>query len=169
MTSTILLRATGEDDRVPLEAMIGACYGASYRGWYDDRVVEAGLPLLSRIDARLLASGRYFLATCDGQLAGCGGWSSWRPGTSEEEQGVAHIRHFATAVSFMRRGVGGAILRRCVAEARESGFERMACLSSLGAERFYAKHGFARIGMTALELPGGIVLTTVAMERNLRG
>lgn len=161
----ITLRPASAADRVALEALIAECYGAIYPGWYDTDVLEEAMPQMLRIDARLLESGRYFVALADGELAGCGGWSANAPGRDASATG--HIRHFATRPELMRKGVGGAILDRCVADARTSDVTGLQCFSSLPGEAFYARHGFRRIDTVTIMLGESAPFSAVLMRKDL--
>ena len=161
----IMVRAATLDDRPALEALIEACYGTVYPGWYDPELLDAALPQMLRIDPRLLASGRYFAATVDAWLAGCGGWSLAAPGQAANAAGSGHIRHFATHPDLMRGGVGSAILRRCIDEAAAAGVGELMCFSSLPGEPFYARHGFVRRDEVTIMLGETIAFPAVLMRR----
>jgi GNAT superfamily N-acetyltransferase len=165
--SALRIRPVTPSDRDVLETMIEACYAASYPGWYDAELLRAALPLMRRTDDKLLASGRYFIAFLGEDLAGCGGWSMWTPGTKEEQPGIAHIRHFATHPSFMRRGVAGAILRRCFEESAATGVRLLQCYSSRAAETFYAHHGFQRVREININLSPTVAIPAILMEKML--
>jgi N-acetylglutamate synthase-like GNAT family acetyltransferase len=160
------IRPAGEADKPELESLIAECYAAVYPGWYDEEMLSEAMPQMLRIDARLLASGHYFVASFDKQVAGCGGWSAGAPG-SEQGNTSAHIRHFATHPHFMGKGVGGTILEHCVSEAQAQGLARLQCFSSLPAESFYARHGFAKIDEVNVMLGGRVAFPAVLMERAL--
>ena len=158
------IRPAEISDRPVLVQLIADCYAAVYPGWYDADVLSEAMPAMLRIDPALLASGRYFVADFDKRLAGCGGWSAGAPG---KETGAGHIRHFATHPDFMGKGVGGTILEHCVAEARTNGMARLQCFSSLPAESFYARHGFARLDEVNVMLGESVPFPAVLMERGL--
>jgi GNAT superfamily N-acetyltransferase len=52
--------------------------------------------------------------------------------------GVGHIRHFVTDPAHLRKGIGYEPISRCMNEARAEGLTHVECLSTRGAERFYA-------------------------------
>ncbi len=158
--------APGDRDR--LETLIADCYSAVYPGWYEADLLTDALPEMLRIDQRLLESGRYFAAMVDGQLAGCGGWSLFAPGAGKGGEATGHIRHFATHPQFMRMGVGGAILERCVRDAGAAGVRQLQCFSSKPGEAFYARHGFERVGEVAIMLGDSIPFPAILMKRDLR-
>jgi GNAT superfamily N-acetyltransferase len=163
----LTIRAAQDSDRAALEALIAECYAAVYPGWYDEEVLGDALPAMLRIDPALLSSGRYLLASMGDELAGCGGWSASAPKSGEAEHATGHVRHFATRTGLMGRGVGGAILDRCVAEASQAGMSKLRCFSSLPAERFYERHGFSKLGDVSVMLGEGVYFPAVQMERGL--
>jgi GNAT superfamily N-acetyltransferase len=163
----LTMRAADDADRASLEALIAECYSAVYPGWYDEDVLGGAMPAMLRIDPALLVSGRYFAAWFGGALAGCGGWSASAPGNTASVEKTAHIRHFATHPDFMGKGVGGAILDRCVSEASFAGMASLRCFSSLPAEGFYARHGFHKLDSVNVMLSDGAYFPAVLMERGL--
>lgn len=160
-------RAALDGDRPVLEKLIGDCYSTVYPGWYDDDVLGDALPAMLRIDPALLKSGHYFVASFGGAVAGCGGWSTKAPGNGSSGDKTGHIRHFATHPDFMGKGIGGAILDRCINEASHTGMAKLRCFSSLPAEGFYARHGFAKLDSVNVMLSDGAYFPAVLMEREL--
>ncbi|MEX0345636.1 MAG: GNAT family N-acetyltransferase [Rhizobiaceae bacterium] len=163
-----LIRVASVDDREELEALIDVCYSIIYPGWYDEDILNEALPAMLRIDPKLLESGRYFSATIDGRLAGCGGWSV-SPPVGGTVSGTGHIRHFATHPDFMRKGVGSAILIRCIKEASSEGVEKLQCFSSHPGEPFYAQHGFSTREPVTIMMGEGVAFPALLMERELGG
>lgn len=153
-------------DRDALEALIEACYSVVYPGWYDSELLTEALPAMLRIDPRLLESGHYFSASVDGALAGCGGWSKSAP-QGEEAASTGQIRHFATHPDFMRKGVGSAILKRCIDEARADGLKNLKCFSSLPGEAFYTQHGFKPIDSVTIMMGDGAAFPAILMQKEL--
>jgi GNAT superfamily N-acetyltransferase len=166
-TADLTIRAAGDSDRAALEALIAECYASVYPGWYGEEVLGDALPAMLRIDPALLGSGRYLLASMGDDLAGCGGWSIGVPKSGEVSDGIGHVRHFATRTDLMGKGVGGAILDRCVAEASHAGMSKLRCFSSLPAEQFYARHGFSKLGDVNVMLGEGVYFPAVQMEKAL--
>jgi GNAT superfamily N-acetyltransferase len=163
----LTIRAAEDSDRATLEALIAECYASVYPGWYDEETLGEALPAMLCIDPALLSSGRYLLALLDDELAGCGGWSFGAPKSGDVSDATGHVRHFATRTDMMGRGVGGAILDRCVAEASQAGMSKLRCFSSLPAERFYERHGFSKLGDVSVMLSEGVHFPAVQMERGL--
>jgi GNAT superfamily N-acetyltransferase len=107
------LRVAGPADAEAVTALLAASYPALLAAAYTADVLAATLPLMTKANPRLLASGTYYVAEADGgSLAGCGGWTAEMPGSGEVVPGVGHIRHFATHPQWTRRGVASAMLVR---------------------------------------------------------
>jgi GNAT superfamily N-acetyltransferase len=161
------IRPAGNGDRPALESLIAECYTAVYPGWYEEDVLGGAMPAILRIDPVLLTSGRYLVATLKEKIAGCGGWSMGAPRSAASDADTGHIRHFATHPDFMGKGVGGAILDRCIDEASRKGMTKLRCFSSLPAESFYARHGFGKLDNVNVMLSDGAYFPAVLMERAL--
>lgn len=168
MTEGFILRVTTPSDAAAVSALLDASYSAAFARRYEDHVLAAALPLMTRANPRLLASGTYHVAEApEGVLVGCGGWTRDRPGSGEVVNGLAHVRHFGTHPEWARRGVGRALFARCVEEARAEGVRRFECYSSLVAEEFYRALGFAAVERKDIELRSGIRLPGVLMAIEL--
>lgn len=64
--------------------------------------------------------------------------------------GEAHLLNFSIAAQHQRRGLGGALLERVIAHARESGARSMFLEvrpSNAGAQRLYQRFGFRRVAL----------------------
>jgi GNAT superfamily N-acetyltransferase len=137
------LRTARPDDAEPVSALLDRSYPTLWAGHYDPDLLAAIRPLVTRANPRLLASGTFFVAiAADGRAVGCGGWTHEAPGTGILTEGVGHIRHFATDPDWLRLGIGAAMLRRCIDEARVAGLAVLMADSARGAEGFYATFGF---------------------------
>ncbi len=92
---------------------------------------------------KLPGSGTYNVARLiDGLVVGCGGWSFEKPGTSQIEPNLGHIRHFAVHPRWVGRGMGRQIYRECEMQALSSGITAFEVFASLNALPFYTKLGF---------------------------
>ena len=163
----IITRIATPDDLDMLSKLIAASYATLAEGPYAPEQLAAALPVMSRANPKLLASGTYFVAEADGEPAGCGGWTPEKPGTGEIIDGVAHIRHFATHPAHLRKGVARLLVERCLREAAAAGARIMRSQATLPAEKFYASAGFRRVRLIAVEMGPGIPLPVVEMERSL--
>jgi GNAT superfamily N-acetyltransferase len=151
------------------------------RGFYSAAQTEAAIRYVFGPDTRLISDGTYFVAEEAGVLAGCGGWSRRRTlfGGDQMQDGddglldpladAARIRAFFVHPAFARRGIGAAILRACMDAARAAGFARLELAATLPGVPLYEAFGFQGRERLDLELPEGVVLPILRMERSLDG
>jgi len=96
MEPTIAIRVATQADAAAVTAVLESSYSELMKLAYPDTILRRALSPMVRANPKLLASGTYYVATADdGLVVGCGGWTSEKPGTSETEPGVGHLRHFA--------------------------------------------------------------------------
>lgn len=158
------VRAARPADAQAITAVLTSAYPGLMAADYDPAVLAAALPAMTRANPGLLASGTYHVQeTSAGRIVSCGGWTREAPGTGETRDGVAHIRHFATHVDWIRQGLGTGIFQRCRQQARAAGIETFECLSTLGAEPFYTSLGFDVVERTETRIGGGMKLPTITM------
>ena len=151
-------------DSDAVTGLLQASYPTLMRGAYDDDLLEAVLPAMTKAQPGLLASGTYYVATLeDGSLAGCGGWTRERPDDGDISKAAGHIRHFAVHPDRARQGVGRAIYERCRADARAAGLDRLECYSSLNGESFYSALGFKRLRIIQVPMHNDIAFPSVHM------
>ena len=137
------LRVATPEDAEQVSALLDRSYSTAWASFYEADLIAAVRPFVTRANPKLLASGTYFVVTApDGLAVGCGGWTHEAPGTGALADGVAHIRHFATDPGWLRLGIAGAMLRRCIEEAEAAGATALFADSARGAEPFYAAFGF---------------------------
>jgi predicted GNAT family N-acyltransferase len=60
--------------------------------------------------------------------------------------GVGRVGRMAIAAGFRRRGVGDLVLAGLEARAKEEGLSELVLHAQLYVERFYLRHGYARVG-----------------------
>ena len=80
-------------------------------------------------------------------------------------EGVWRLRGMAVDDGCRGKGIGGELLRACVAWIERSGGTVLWCNARVLAEAFYVAHGFVRLG-DVFELPG--IGPHVVMSRALR-
>jgi GNAT superfamily N-acetyltransferase len=159
------LRAATPGDGEAVSALLEASYPQLLAPDYDPRLLVAALPLMTKANPRLLASGTYYVAESGSDaVVGCGGWTVEAPGGGGSRPGVGHIRHFAIHPEWTRRGIGRALLDRCVEEARARGVGNLECFSTLTAEAFYRAAGFVTVGPINVPMSPTIALPSVHMR-----
>ena len=164
------IRPAGPEDAEAVGALLRASYPPLMAAGYPADVLERALPAMMKANPLLQRSGTYHLAVAeDGAVIGCGGWTREPPGPPCQpvDPTVGHIRHFATHPGWLRRGVGNALLGRCIAEAGFAGVRRLECLSSLVAEGFYASAGFRAVGRRSVILAPGVQFDSIVMALEL--
>lgn len=163
------VRPTCPEDAAAVERVLKASYPQLMARAYDSDLLARALPLMTRPHPRLLASGLYYLCELEGRVVGCGGWPFEKPGGTEIEPGIAHIRHFATDSAWIGRGVGRALYRRCEEAARAAGVRTFHCYASLNGEGFYRALGFTRIAPIVVAMAADVALPSILMRRPLGG
>ena len=166
--TTCPIRVAGPPDLDAVGALLVASYSCLLATRYPSDVLQRALPFMTKAQPALLASGSYYVAENGaGDLVGCGGWTTARPGTGEVIQGEAHIRHFATHPDWVRRGVASSLLSLCLRDAQLVGIRKLHCFSTLNAEGFYRASGFETTG--SIDVPMGPILKFpgVLMTRGL--
>ncbi|GIL01932.1 MAG: acetyltransferase [Alphaproteobacteria bacterium] len=168
MPSAFIIRVTSPADAEAVTALLTASYPVLMATAYDEAVLGAALPAMTRSNPALLSSGTFYVAEQDdGELAGCGGWTRERPGTGEVVPGLGHVRHFATRPEWIGRGVGRALYRRCEEDARAAGVSRFECYASLNAEGFYQALGFATVARIDIPMGARTAFPAMLMRRDL--
>lgn len=149
-------------------ALLAASYSSLLAGHYDSDTLSRALPILTKPNPTLLASGTYYVAEGESaKLVGCGGWATTAPRSNAVIDGEAHIRHFAIHPAWVHHGVATSLLARCFSEARLLGIRKLHCISSLNAQAFYRTSGFDTIEPMDLALEPGLTIRCVLMSRAL--
>lgn len=167
MAETIAVRAARPSDLAAVDALLARSYAVQVRADYPPSVMVTALPLLTRANPKLLASGTYHVAEDEaGAIIGAGGWTTIGP-QGGRRLGVGHIRHLVTDHRRTRRGIGTGVMTRIVDQARGAGMRALDCLSTRTAVPFYADIGFQAVGPVEVSLRPGIVFPAVRMIRRL--
>ena len=168
MTDQLTIRIANSGDVAAIDALIAASYPTLLKPDYAPSVLVTALPLISRAQPRLVASGSYFVAVDDtGRALSCGGWSESAPQGGMGARHIGHIRHFATHPGALRQGLGTAIMAQVLAQAIERGMRRMVCQATYTAVPFYSKLGFKTRAEIEIMLRPGIVFPAVEMLRGI--
>ena len=154
-------------DLAGIDALLGRSYPALLKGAYDPSVLVTAIPLISRANPSLVASGTYFVVKEAGRILGAGGWTFAVPGGGGGASGVGHIRHVVTDHTHVREGIGRALMEHVLSDARAAGTRRMECYSTLMAVPFYASVGFEEVAPMSIALRPGIDFPAVHMRRDL--
>ena len=147
------------------------------KGFLDEAQIRSSHAIMG-LDNQLIDDGTYFVVECDGELAGCGGWSrratlygaDHSPGRDsgmlDPARDPARVRAMYTHPAFTRRGVGRLILELCESAARAEGFSRLELMSTLSGLPLYSTAGFEAI--EEVEDPsGGAPVPLVRMGKRI--
>lgn len=162
---SFLIRIANPGDSEAVSVLLVASYSSLLAARYDCDLLSRALPHFTKANPALLACATYYVAEREpGNLVGCGGWTTAKPGSGEIREGEAHIRHFATHPEWTRQGIGSALLTRCINDARSFGIRKLHCLSTLNAESFYRAAGFETVGPIDVQLGTSMTFPGVLMR-----
>ncbi|MEM9852479.1 MAG: GNAT family N-acetyltransferase [Pseudomonadota bacterium] len=165
--TALTIRVATKADLAETDALFARSYPALLKADYPPSVLVTALPIISRAQPKLLATGTFFLAEIDGTIVGAGGWTAAAPGAGGRARGVAHVRHLVTDQDYTRRGVARALMTTVFETAASAGVTRMDCQSTRTAVPFYKAVGFKPLGDITVPLRPGIDFPAVAMTRQL--
>ena len=177
MVGTVILRLATLDDIPALTRLITESARELSRGFYTEAEAESAIKYVFGVDTGLVHDGTYYVATLDGVLAGCGGWSKrntlyggdQRPVGSaaflDPKTDAARIRAFFVAPSAARKGLGRALLEVCTEAARNAGFHSLTLMATLPGVPFYSALGFHGEEDVVDALPDGTMLKFVRMSK----
>jgi GNAT superfamily N-acetyltransferase len=132
------------------------------------------------LDTQLVKDGTYLIVECEGQIAGCGGWS-WRstlyggdvsvvsrePRPLDPAAEPARIRAMYTHPDFARRGVGRLVLQLVEAAAMEAGFHSATMMATMAGVPLYSSCGYVAVESVQEALVDGVAVPLVRMEKAL--
>lgn len=168
MTTVLNVRSATPADLAAVDALLGRSYPALLKGAYPPSVLVTAIPLISKANPQLLASGTYFVVIDSDEIVGAGGWTKGAPaGGGATRRGWGHVRHVVTDHRRVREGIGKVLMTHIFATASASGIAGLDCLSTLVAVPFYAALGFETVGPVSVTLRQGIEFPSVLMRRSL--
>jgi len=163
-----LIRLAAPADARAVSDLLLKSYTALLTPAYDAATLDKVLPLITQANPDLLVSGSYYVAVDEkAAIVGAGGWTKHSPTGQNETASNGNIRHFGTDPDLTRKGIGRALMERCLRDAAEAGLMELNCYSTLNGEAFYRACGFRRIEPFTVMLPGGIGFPSVRMVRSL--
>jgi GNAT superfamily N-acetyltransferase len=144
--------------------------------FHDEHETAAAARYLTEPDILLIDDGTYFVHEAADEIVACGGWSKrdrlhagalaattdgrlLDPATEP-----ARVRAMFVRGDWTRRGLGHAILDRCVTAARAEGYRSLMLMATLPGEPLYRAFGFREVRRTDVTLPDGTIIGGVLME-----
>lgn len=169
-SSTVKIRPSTLSDFDGVRSVLRNSFPSQLHGHYPQDELVRMLPLLTRPSPQLLSCGTFYVAEQDSKIVGCGGWTSKymissKSGLGNDEEGLAHLRHFATHEDWLRRSIGKSIFIRCLVECRIKGMKKMMVFAVLNAVPFYTNCGFEVKKYMDMPL-GNMKLNVAIMVRN---
>lgn len=148
---------------------------------YDPRQIESSLAHLFGVDTRMIEDGTYYVVEePDGRIVGAGGWSRRRTpfggdqashfrdaGLREPGRDAAVIRAFYVHPDRARRGIGRLLMEASEGAAQAEGYRRFELVATLTGIPLYAACGYQEVEPVGIELPDGVVIEAVRMERDV--
>ena len=161
-----------------LNALISHSARVLSQGFYNREQSEGAIDDIFGVDTQLIHDRSYYVATIDGVMAGCGGWSKRDTlfgGDQHRNEGVgrlldpikepARIRAFFVHPDWARKGVGSRLLAHCEDEAIAAGFTRFTLGATLPGVPFYENIGYTAVARREVSLSNGSVLPIVVMKK----
>ncbi|MCK0149128.1 GNAT family N-acetyltransferase [Marivita sp. S6314] len=168
MTNDALtLRPADSADIDALDALFGRSYPVLLKPDYPPSVLVTAVPLISKAQPTLIASGTFFVVCDADEIVGAGGWTMQAPGGKPGMRGIGHIRHVVTDHRRTREGIGRRLLDHLILHAQASGMSQLHCQSTRTAVPFYQSMGFVARGEVDIELRPGITFPAEFMVRML--
>ena len=162
-----------------IERLIARSARGLSQGDYNEDQIEAALGSALGVDSQLIRDGTYFVASVDGPLVACGGWSYRKtlfgsdgradrePETLDPACDAARIRAFFVHPDWARQGLGGLMLDICEAEMLARGFRSAELMATLPGERLYRARGYVAGSPVEHVLPNGLRIRFVPMRKML--
>ena len=176
----IIIRLATSDDIPTLEHLIKDSVTSLSTNYYTQEQIESGLSHVFGVDSQLIADGTYFVAECEMEVVGAGGWSKrktlyggdQRKGATPDSlldplNEPARIRAFYIHPNWSRRGIATSILNACEDAARRGGFKRVELAATLPGVPFYLARGYTKGETIPIETPDGGSFDTILMTRDL--
>ena len=170
------LRAAVQSDLPAIAALMRRSVLELFPHFHDERETTAAARYLTEPDTVLIDDGTYFVHEARSEIVACGGWSKrdklyTGSGAAASDDRVldpatepARVRAMFVRGDWTRRGLGRAILDRCVDAARADGFGSLVLMATLPGVPLYRSFGFREVRRTDVPLPNGVLLDGVAME-----
>lgn len=165
--STLTLRAAEATDLDALDALFGRSYPALLKSDYPPSVLVTAVPLISRAQPALIATGTFFVICNDDAIVGAGGWTMQAPGGKPGTRGIGHIRHVVTDHTRTREGIGRKLMEHIALHAHASGMTQLHCQSTRTAVPFYEAMGFVQRAEMDIPLRPGISFPAIFMVKML--
>jgi predicted N-acetyltransferase YhbS len=174
-------RLAADRDVPAIERLIERSVRELHPAHYSREQIEASIGTAFGVDRQLIRDRTYFVVEDGGKLVGCGGWSrraSLCGGDAmravedpllDPLKDPARIRAFFVHPSWVRRGIGSAIMAASERAIRDSGFRDVVIVATLAGVPLYASFGYRATERYEVAVPGGPPIAVVRMEKPALG
>ena len=171
------LRVATLDDEAGIDALMKESASVLFPHSYDEEQARSAVRYVAQVDPMLLADGTYFVLEAAGELVGCGGWSrrdKLYTGSGDSDDDArpldpstepARVRAMFVRADWTRRGLGRRILDECETAAKREGFRTLALVATMPGLPLYLAYGFEPLADVEVELPDGVTIPCVSMEK----
>ena len=176
-TMKILYRTAQLEDIPALEELIPISARVLQSGYYSTEQLDAAIGTIFGVDSQLIRDGTYLIASVDGRIVGCGGWSQRkalyggdRLKKAEDPlrdplHDPAMIRAFFVHPDMARKGIGRELLRLSEVGAAQAGFASIEIVATLAGEPLYLACGYVTVERYSIECAEGLALPVVRMKK----
>lgn len=174
-------RLATEDDADRITGLMRSSVLEIFPRFYNERQTASAAVHIARLDLALVEDRTYFVHEIDGEIVACGGWSRrgrlYAGSASQEgddrlldaDAEAAHIRAMFVRADWTRRGLGRALLESSQAAARAGGFRMLDLMATLPGVPLYRAFGFRDVRLAAINMPDGVTIDAVVMDRPVDG
>jgi GNAT superfamily N-acetyltransferase len=142
---------------------------------YTATQIEAFIARIGTMDDYLVSDRTYLLAELDGEIVGCGGWTTRLPGYARHAQDKVHlpgpgratVRSVFVEPLAARQGIGRRIMSAVENALRNGGFQTAELGATENSGDFYRSVGYQALGPFHVELGDGISLPLTRMRKAL--
>jgi GNAT superfamily N-acetyltransferase len=172
-----MIRKAVARDIPEIERVMNASMSALGPSCYDAQQVASAVRFIAVADRALIEDGTYFVIEHGGHVVACGGWSARAklfsgPASQDRAEGwlnpatdAARVRAMFVDPAYARRGLGRQILDAAEADAARAGFRTFELMATLPGVPLYRACGYEEIERTEIELPDGVRLDCIRMQR----
>ena len=173
------LRPANSADIPALRELIAHAVRGLSTDVYSPEQIDSALTHVLGVDSQLVTDGTYYVIVDGARIVAAGGWSARQTLyggdqskgdadlTIDPATAPARIRAFFVHPDWARRGLARQIYTACEAAARERGFQRFELMATLPGVPLYRALGFAEVEAVDIQLPDGLSLPCIQMERQI--
>jgi GNAT superfamily N-acetyltransferase len=176
---TLSIRVAVPADLASIGEVMRESMAALGPAFYDPGQLASAVRYIAVADPGIVADGTYFVVEEEGRIVACGGWSrrkklftgttaqSTMDGALDPAADPARVRAMFVLPTHARRGVGRLILERAESEARAAGFTTCELMATLPGVPLYSACGYESVERVEIELPDGVRLECLRMNKLL--